>query len=706
MHVRRRVLALASVTLAVAVLSSLVAPEPAARGQVVISKGAPVPTSRGVVITESVRVVTPAQATATTSTAATSAQDTEAAKKAEHLNKIRQLGFDRRPSAILQAWSKPEEEEAEQNDKSVEKPELPPDIFAGEPPPGTPKVDPFDAELKAFQRLVTLGDWSAVAETLKRLPDEEGRALYQHLLEALPSSSGRATMPNMPPGMAMPPNLMQFAEKNEFSNADVLALAKAAPHGLDDRLLAALGRILDLTLDRGNTVEDLVTRARAEIAKPGDEAAITERQAAKLLIAANRPIEAGTFLPETEKAEADNDREALNLLSRHHLALYEKEKKTAQLEQAWIITQAVLAIGEVDKEQKEEALKRAVELAPKVREELGQQWLEQSFTERPRRGMEIIAAIGNASSQGMQRSPFDTDSRLKALQLQKTAVEALLKSAPERAEAWRESLQLLALAWLSEAEFSHRFDQSTSLGPRMYRDPFGNMYFTNDGMMNPNMMAQQRNMPRPITVADILDARPGDAWLGRLDPAIRPRFATVFSQLYLKVGEEDLAFPFIEQLAGAHPDQARELAEEFLRVWTRNHDPNAQRNYTNPYMFMYGFERRIESIPLTRSKQERNLKELAGWVTRLKKLPIGDDLDESLLANAFTASHSVAEVYRIEAIETVFGPMDDLKPETLAALAQKMRHQPQRRLATASRAGEEQDQSQGEGHPRRGRAGI
>ena len=143
-------------------------------------------------------------------------------------------------------------------------------------------------------------------------------------------------------------------------------------------------------------------------------------------------------------------------------------------------------------------------------------------------------------------------------------------------------------------------------------------------------------------------------------------------QLHLKADEETKAFPYIEQLAASHPRQARELVNEFLRVWTRNHDPNAARGYTNPYMFMFGFERRSEGIPLTRSKQERNLIDLAGWVARLHKLPLGDP-DEELLAKAFTACHSTAEVYRAEAIEKVFGPIGGLKPKTLAGLIQQMR---------------------------------
>ena len=88
----------------------------------------------------------------------------------------------------------------------------------------------------------------------------------------------------------------------------------------------------------------------------------------------------------------------------------------------------------------------------------------------------------------------------------------------------------------------------------------------------------------------------------------------MYAQLYLKVAEEERSYPYIERLAASHPDLARDLAHEFVRVWTKNHDPNASRRYSNPYMFMYGYERKAESIPLTRSKQERNLVELSQWI--------------------------------------------------------------------------------------------
>src|SRR5205807_1089726 len=118
---------------------------------------------------------------------------------------------------------------------------------------------------------------------------------------------------------------------------------------------------------------------------------------------------------------------------------------------------------------------------------------------------------------------------------------------------------------------------------------------------SPEMMARQRGLPMALKVGDVVKERPGDGWMAFVDDGIKPKFATVFAKLYLKVNEEDEAFPYIEQLARTNPRQAKELAEEF------------------------------------------------------------------------TACHSTAEVYRLDAIEKVFGSFDILKPLTLAELIQQMR---------------------------------
>ena len=621
--------------------------------------------------------------------AMTKAEKEAAAKtKAERLQKIGQLTFDRRPSAILRAWSTtPAEEEAREKEAGEKAAAL---AGTAPNPEGQPPAkaegatpDPFDAELKVFRRDVTLGRWDSVAASLNKLSTDEAKALYRHLLQALPNTP--VGDPNASP--VANPNAMtaammaqqqgmnpQFMEKNTVSNADVIALAAAAPYSLDDPALAGLSQILAMAEQQGNVVEDLIARLKQASADP-KAPILTTRQAAKLLAESGHAIESRPFLPSPEKAEADDDREALNLLSRHYLAVFAKDKKPDDLAQAWKVNQAVLAVGKVDREQKDQALKRAVELAPQVHEALGKTWLEESFTRRPERGMEVLAAIGAASAQGMQQHAKDAEFRLKTLELQKTAVEALLAASPEKAEAWGHTLALLVGAWLAEAEHTQQYDTSTSLGAQMKRDLYGNFFYyqysDNEEMMRQNMM-NQPGFPIPLTVAQVLEIKPGDAWLRYLGDGLKPKFASQLSRLYLKVGEDEQAFPFIERLAATDPEQAEALSEEFLRVWTKNHDPNTERNMRNPYIYMYGFEQKAESIPLTRSKQERNLKELGEWVAKLRKLPIGK-LDEKLIARAFTACHSSAEVYRMEAIESVFGPFDGLKPETLAELAQQMR---------------------------------
>ena len=134
--------------------------------------------------------------------------------------------------------------------------------------------------------------------------------------------------------------------------------------------------------------------------------------------------------------------------------------------------------------------------------------------------------------------------------------------APKLAKEWSSSLALLAEAWLREAEFSYHYDFSTSLGPRMYYDPYGNSYYSNYDPFSPEMMARQRGLPMAVKVADLVKQRPDDAWTAFVDQGIKPKFATVFAKLYLKVNEEDEAFPYIEQLCATNPARPRS--------WPRN----------------------------------------------------------------------------------------------------------------------------------------
>jgi hypothetical protein len=515
-------------------------------------------------------------------------------------------------------------------------------------------------EMEILQRDVTLGRWQKLAEFLGSLPEKDQKGAYEHVLKVLPRH------PNKPPSR-LPSNLQ---ERNRFSFEDAFVLAAMVPESSKkasdhkEKLSKLLSPIIRRAIDDGSVKEEFLRLLGVEVTKPTESRRLNRREAALLLSALGMRAELGAFLPTAAEAEKSSDREALNLLARYALAKYAEEKRNSWLETAWQVTQAALAEGDISKFQKEEALRRAVELAPKVGKELGPEWLAQSFTSRPERGMEIIATIGGQVAKGFQTKARDVAYRTAGLQLQKTAVEALLRVAPELAEKWRPTLGLLASGWIHEAAHSNRFSKTTSSGSYMERDIYGNIFYRSNRSGGGGQV-------QVIEPADLLEAQPSQQWASLLSEEVLPHFTTLSAQLWLKLNEYEKAYPYIEQLASSNPRKAKELANEFLVVWKRSNNPNSS-NRTNNYMFMFGFEQRANAIPLTRAKQERNLRELAAYVERLRALPIGG-VEPRLLTEAFVAAHSSAEVYQLETIERVFGDIDELDPVVLGELIGKMR---------------------------------
>lgn len=601
--------------------------------------------------------------------------------------KLTKLVFDRRPSTSLSAWAagpaetpeppaqaKPveipleevdtegmsEEEAAEAKEEAVENQEKAQKAATKEAEKAAEKAaeefveKQLEYELALFQRQVTMGEWDAVRDYLASLAEDEGRMAYAQLIKSLTEGPVRVSG-----------TLAPFAEKNFFDAQDLVGLVGSTPAKLAEKEIKGLGLLLRLTVDEGVLVESCLDALR--VALTDDLFPLAHEQLAHVLLEGRFFVEAGEFLPSLEDAQSADDRPILNLLARHHLAQFQRDKNEIDLNAAWQATMSALAPGELEDDTKEEALKRAVELAPKVHDTLGQTWLTESFTTRPQRGVEILSLLGASSSRSLFEQARVMPLRQANLELQTTAAEALLEAAPARALEWADALNLLANNWLQEATCTHSFDTTVSRGQAVKVDPFGNIFYSNT-----SNAAFNRNAPIPIGANEMLAMRPSSQWMELIAQGLRPKFEMVTAQLLLKVQAEEEAFPYIERLARTHPDQAEVLVEEFLRVWIRNHNPNASNNRTNEYMFVYGFSQLSAGIPLTRSKQERNLKELAAWVQRIRALPL-EGVNEELVATAFTNAHSSAEVYRVETIEGVFGDLSELAPRTVAALVQEMR---------------------------------
>lgn len=589
------------------------------------------------------------------------------------LKKLNTLKLSRLPSGIFESWS---------NSDTVQS-----DLDNDFPPAPSGAILQSDARfnlaVEKFKSDFALGNWSELREFLKLLPKQHAILLYRNMLTAV-SVSVRTLPGNREANSRTDPRALQSPY---LTFEDIFEIAAIRPVTDDKPLLPLYAKLFSTVIARGASVQDLVRllhekseTAERTIGSTGErpdrsttdpsedpKPLFTRRNVALILMLAKHPMEAGEFLPELEDAKKMDDHEALNLISRFYLAKYEEESETEQLENAWQVTQAILASESVDQEERKQALQRAVELSGKVRKELGEKWLDDTFGTSMARGVETLAGIGSDVSRNLIRHPMDPGHRHKQLELQSHAVRALLGRKKELQARWRQALELMAITWLKEANISYELDNSKQRGPQMQRDIYGNFFYFNQ----PPLRTTNARLT-PISINDLLKVRPSDDWLANIDVSLRPKFDMILAQLYLKVQEEDRALPYIEKLSQPYPRETKTLVEEFLRVWTQNHDPNSAGRRSNYYSMMYGYESRAESIPLTRSKQQRNLAELAALLPKLQALQ-AEPLDQKLISNAFFSCHSTAEVYRIEQIEKILGPFEDVKPRIVTSIAQRMR---------------------------------
>lgn len=582
------------------------------------------------------------------------------------LQKFLKLNFDRRTSLILKELTRRKDGQSEPKtseptppqDQAPVKSEAAND--AQKVAQQTAELNKrLDEELKVFQLDVTLGNWEAIRGFYVSIKTNHVQQTFQHLVQGLSRPAGLRTNQPLPPNQAR-------RENHVMALKDLVGLADAYPLPLTDSHALSLGAFLRKMLAEGYDLQPVLQKFRAGTRRLGGQDKAQRLIVARILGAAGKSNEALEFLISPEDAVEANDAESLNLIALGYVDRHAKEPEDDWLVKAWEVTQLALDLEDAKESEREQALQRALDLSEKIDPALGEAWLEKVFASHPEYGLEIIAATGVSSAE--QRTNRSADQRLKHLQLQHRAVETFLESGNESDLPWGRTLNLLALNWLSEAEHSYQNDTSQSRSPSMQWDMYGNMFYGNRF----NSQPRNPNQPQPIATGEILKVQPDENWLEFLNADIRPKFMEILAKLHLKVKEEDIAFPYIEKLAATHAKEAHDLANEFIRIWTENHDPNTERNRRSTYMYIYGYNRTAEGIPLTRSKQVRNLLELTQWVKKLRELPI-EPVDEALLAKAFTTCHSVAEVYRLEDIEKVFGDSDSLQPNTLAGMIQTMR---------------------------------
>ena len=446
------------------------------------------------------------------------------------------------------------------------------------------------------------------------------------------------------------------------SEAPEQKASAADPDATSETEISHLATLLEQTIEAGYDQKPFLDKVHEGTTYLGGKELGKRLTAAHLYMQCNLYDEAEKFIPAVDDEKYHDNIYVLRIWKRIADSRFRKKRENKWLNAVWDINQNIFLAESSEQTDIDNALSRLIDISPQMDKEIGQKWLDDSFVESPERGVQILAALGKLSSNNVATAnSTNEEDRLRMLKLQNRAVEKVLEVSPETAEKWGSTLTLLAQNWINEAKIS--IDEAPNGSNDMEVDYYGNYYWNNN---------YNSNSKNPIKIIELLPLLPSEKWQSHITPLLLTKIKETRAQLHMHIKEFDDSFEIIRELAEADKEIGKELAEEFIRVWTDFNNPNSSRNQRNSYYYSYGYNQKAESIPLTRSKQDRSLTELAIWAEKVRSLPV-EDIDEDLLVTAFKTCYSAAEVFSLGRMEAVLGDISKLKPETIATLSQTMR---------------------------------
>ena len=494
-------------------------------------------------------------------------------------------------------------------------------------------------EAQEFRLLVVAGRWDLVGQFLASRfsePASEGDSaiVYAYLLGQLVSDDE-----------ALTPN-------------EIVAIADAAPVDLTDAHIASLGSLIRAANDRGCDTSPLAAEIRLGTKHFGGEDAANRKRAASLLVAAGMPVAAQEYLPPLEAAEAGNDTDLLNLYAVYFHALSKERRGEEQRDatrEGWRLCQQVLSIPGASNEQRSKALTIVLRLLDTIDPETGDSFLRSLFAEESEIAWMTLDKV-NRAARNLRDQQAPAEFRVRALRRIQRVGHALIAGSGDSAAAWRTGLDMLTLTLLEEAELTRQGEQ---------------------------------NQRMPVVPADQLaSVLPDAVWLTTIDPGLAAKLEVMVAATDGGSGETASVLAMIRPIINTDPERASKLAGALIDAWPTfvgrgapqfdDYDPYGMMTgyYPGPSYSSYGpsgYGSGGEgAVPLTRARQRRSLDKLDATLAEFESLGIRD-LPAASLVTAFAASHSQAEIYAKEDINSIFGPFESMPRDTRARLAEDMR---------------------------------
>lgn len=481
-----------------------------------------------------------------------------------------------------------------------------------------PADDAPVADLAKWVHLTVLaGDWEDFGAFLAARPADEATPIYAHVL--------RSTNNGDP--MLLP--------------EEVLTIADIVPGEPQDWQLEVLAQLLKGAGSKYGT-ETMVAALRKGTRHYGMADDATRERTWKLLVNAGLVVEAHEYLPSLEQGRERADARVLLAHARYSDALAGArtgaDEGETYLRRAFDLYAETSLLPKADLSVRQDAMRRAMELVPMLPPIVSDDWLHQVYANESL-GAAALEVIATAALTGQDKRA-DLLRRAQVMVRMKEAISIVLAQPDIDIRVLRVPLRTLTTTLIGAAEQAVQEK--------------GNI----------------RGVARETEL--LMQSLPDDAWFNAIEPSLGTRTYKAAMSIATIADETDIALDLLARAVARYPDEAADFGDEFLRLWQMRLNPRMSQQEQEEMMFYYYRRFQPVAAPLTRGRQRRNLEQLHRLLETLEEVGVASR-ELPNVAPAFKACHAQTEVFDLDEIERVFGPLDRIPGVTAASLASTMR---------------------------------
>jgi hypothetical protein len=458
-----------------------------------------------------------------------------------------------------------------------------------------------------------LGDWAKIRAELTAMPGDYGRKVYDKMLLDLTES-----------------------KKVNIRLDDAIAIVDLAPGTYTPDEVHRLGQLLGLTVPVNESYW-LADRLSKGTEKVGGKDPAKRLLAGRMLLAGGFKDLARTYLPTLEEAQKLADEPVRTEITNFLTTQQESDTvRRGQVQRTWdenvrTLTDPNAKLNDWEKLKAAQAIAKVIAQVPPST--LGPGFTELAKT-NPAGAARILASVGQKAA---SERYVDVATRTDMLKAQATLANLFAEQVDATAQTWNQLFNSLAESWVTDAEAT--FAQKTGAAPAT---------------------------AKVIAPEDILASAPTGKWAAALSPGLRNSLDATMARLILVGTNFEEAADRIVDIGKRSPAAGVALAEDFLSVWAKTHNPQLPEPLRKKYELPEDAR-----IPVTPIMMEKNVDSLARMMSIFRDAGIAPR-DYDKVVNAFDLAYSSAEAYRTGHVEKVFGPLDQMDEKLFFLILSKM----------------------------------